>query len=252
MSKLQKNREYSLLFIGNSYTFFNDMPTETFEKAAKAAGYDVKVTSITSGGYTLERFADSADKHGARVDEAIDGKKYDFVIFQEQSVRPASDPIKFIDGLCALYNKVEKAADKAFLYATWGRKAGSKELSDRGWTSRYMTDRLAASYTVGGEKIGADVAYVGLAFADVYENCPEIDLYDPDGSHPSAIGSYLIGITLFAKVFGVDPRTLDFETPFDKKDTEILKEAAYKVVFEEQSILAEQKEDILKTLQNLF
>ena len=248
MKELEKNRKYSLLFIGNSYTFFNDMPTETFEKTARSAGYNLKVTTVTSGGYTFERFADSSDKHGARVDEALDGKKYDFVILQEQSVRPASDPKKFIDGLCALYNKVGKAVDKVFLYATWGRKAESKELSDRGWTSRYMTDRLAASYTVASEKIGAEAAYVGLAFADIYENCPEIDLYNPDCSHPSAIGSYLIGITLFAKVFGVDPRTLDFETPFDKKDTEILKNAAYKVVFEEQSISQEQKEDILKVL----
>ena len=35
MSKLEKNREYSVLFIGNSYTYFGDMPTETFEKVAK-------------------------------------------------------------------------------------------------------------------------------------------------------------------------------------------------------------------------
>ena len=34
MSVLQKNREYSVLFIGNSYTFFGDMPTETFEMVA--------------------------------------------------------------------------------------------------------------------------------------------------------------------------------------------------------------------------
>ncbi|MBE6608094.1 MAG: hypothetical protein E7633_06035 [Ruminococcaceae bacterium] len=248
MSKLEKNREYSVLFIGNSYTYFGDMPTKTFEKAAKAAGYDVKVTSITSGGYTLLEFADSADKHGARVDEALAGKKYDFVIMQEQSQRPASDPIKFIEGLSALHNKVKTAADKEFLYSTWGRKAESDDLTEAGWTSRYMTDRLAASYTVGGEKIGAEVCYVGLAFADIYENYPEINVYDPDCSHPSAIGSYLAGITIFAKIFGFDPRALDFDGSFDKKDTEILKTAAYKAVFEETVISAEQKEDVLKIL----
>ena len=248
MSVLQKNREYSVLFIRNSYTFFGDMPTETFEKVANASGYDVKVTSVTSGGYTLEKFADSADKHGARVDEAINGKKYDFVIMQEQSQRPASDPKKFINGLCALYNKIENAVGKAYLYATWGRKAESGDLAEKGWTSRYMTDRLATSYTVGGEKIGAEVAYVGLAFADIYENHPDIDVYNPDCSHPSAIGSYLAGITLFAKIFGVDPRTIDFDASFDKNDTKIVKEAAYKAVFEEQTILSEQKEDILKIL----
>ena len=29
---------YSILFIGNSYTYYNDMPTAIFEKMAEAAG----------------------------------------------------------------------------------------------------------------------------------------------------------------------------------------------------------------------
>ena len=77
--KLDMNRKYSILFIGNSYTYYNDMPTAIFEKFAEAAGYDVEVTAITTGAHKLYQFADPADEYGAKVEKALAGsKKYDF------------------------------------------------------------------------------------------------------------------------------------------------------------------------------
>ena len=37
------DKEYRILFIGNSYTYFNEMPTELFSVIAKEAGYSVEV-----------------------------------------------------------------------------------------------------------------------------------------------------------------------------------------------------------------
>ena len=39
------SRQYSVLFIGNSMTYFHDMPAAIFEPMAKAAGYDVAPNS---------------------------------------------------------------------------------------------------------------------------------------------------------------------------------------------------------------
>ena len=36
-------KQYSILFIGNSMTYFHDMPTAIFEPMAKAVGIDVTV-----------------------------------------------------------------------------------------------------------------------------------------------------------------------------------------------------------------
>ncbi len=191
-----------ILFIGNSYTFFNDMPTAFFEKIAKSLGYDVEVESVTCGGYTLEGFADENDREGARLAETVRGKKYDCIIFQEQSVRPHRDRAKFLSGLEKLCKKLENQTEKKVLYATWGRKEGSQTLADLGITSREMTESLAASYKEAGELIGADVANVGLVFMKMTESFPSLELYDPDLSHPSALGSFIAALVLVETVFG--------------------------------------------------
>ena len=76
--------ELSVLFIGNSYTYYNSLAS-IFRTLAAKAGYRVKVSEITKGGYTLEKFADPSDAEGKRVADALDEKnagKYDFVILQ--------------------------------------------------------------------------------------------------------------------------------------------------------------------------
>ena len=57
-----EKKKLSILFIGNSATSRNYMSKEIFKKFSKAAGYEVNVTLISEGGYTLEKFADPSDQ----------------------------------------------------------------------------------------------------------------------------------------------------------------------------------------------
>ena len=47
-------KKLRLLFIGNSHTYYNDMPLMAAKKA-RAAGYDCEVTMIAHGGWFLEQ-----------------------------------------------------------------------------------------------------------------------------------------------------------------------------------------------------
>ena len=47
-----------ILFIGNSYTYFHDMPTEIFAPLAREDGEPVLVSSVTRGGVQLLQFTD--------------------------------------------------------------------------------------------------------------------------------------------------------------------------------------------------
>ena len=90
--ELQLDKNYSILFIGNSYTYYNDMPTAIFRMITKDMGYRVNVTAITKGSHKLSQFADPTDEYGAKVEKALKGTtKYDYVIIQEQSIRPATE-----------------------------------------------------------------------------------------------------------------------------------------------------------------
>ena len=86
---LDKDKTYHFLFIGNSYTHYNDMPEQIFAKILKAAGYDATVTRITKGGWYLIDSAKSTDEVGAKVDSALKLRDYDYIVLQEQSTCPA-------------------------------------------------------------------------------------------------------------------------------------------------------------------
>ena len=225
-------KSYSVLFIGNSYTYFNDMPNAIFEKMAKGAGYDVEVTAITEGGYKLSQWADPSDKHGALACEALSGKKrYDFVVLQEQSVLPASENVQlFYSAVRTLCSKIRAIGATPVLYSTWGRKTGSPTLDEHGWTNEIMTNKLARAYQAIGDELNIAVAHAGLAFFDVYTNT-NIELYDADMTHPSYAGSYLAAATLFAKIFNAEPKSEYFSGLLDEEVAQTLCNAAKSAVF---------------------
>lgn len=233
---LDKNKEYSVLFIGNSYTYYNSINV-VFERIAKAAGYTVDATAITKGGWYLAAHADASDEMGKQVDAALKNNKYDFVILQEQSTCPILVPGKFYDGVRAILEKVKENGATPILYSTWGRKTGHKTLAENGLTNESMTWKLAAAYQAIGKELDIEVAYVGLAFYDVYtNNMRDVNLYDEDLTHPSSAGTTLAALTIFSEIFGVDPETIDFVTSFTDSINAILKTAAKKAVFETPEI----------------
>jgi len=219
----------NVLFIGNSYTYYNDMPTEIFAALGASAGLSLNVTAITNGGHTLEKYADPNDTYGAKVEAALSGDThYDYVILQEQSVRPAlEDNAAFYAAVRNLTERVRQKGATPILYATWGRESQSETLTTYGWTNESMTWRLAAAYQAIGEELGIEVAFAGLAFYDVYTSESDINLYNADLSHPSYAGSYLAAATLLAKIFGVDTTALTYTGSLSADDAGVLLTAAY-------------------------
>jgi len=221
-------KEFSILFIGNSYTFYNKMPQEIFLPMAQKAGISLSVDTITRGGHKLYEFCDPEDDYGKLVPPALsEHGKYDFVILQEQSVLPASENVpRFYSAVRTLCEKVRSAGAVPILYATWGRKSGSKTLTERQWTSEGMTYRLAAAYQAIGEELDLSVAHAGLAFFHVANRHPEMELYREDKSHPSYEGSFLAAATLFATVFRKDPTQVPFFGALDETTASRLLSAA--------------------------
>ena len=243
--KLDMNRKYSILFIGNSYTYYHDMPTQIFDQIARAAGYEPNVISVTCGGHSLEQHANVTDPYGLKVAMHLLPKninKFDFVVLQEQSMRPTfSDKSPFYDAVRTLSAKAKDINAQPILYSTWGRRGGSVDLKMYGMNNESMTWRLAAAYTAIGEELDIPVSYVGLAFFEIYKGDSGIELYDEDKSHPSYAGSYLAAMTLFAKMTGIDPTTVDYAGELTETEAAILKQAAKNAVFNTPEIPEEYR-----------
>ena len=236
-------KNYRILFIGNSYTFYNKMPTEIFKKIAESEGYDLTVDSITKGGWTLEKHADPEGETGKRVAEALSPEnigKYDYVILQEQSIRPAREDAReqFYSAVRTLVTKIRAIGAEPILYSTWGRRRDNEKLAEFSMTNETMTYKLAAAYAKMGDELGIKVAHAGLAFYELYSirEC-DINLYHHDGSHPSYAGSFLAALTVYSTVFGADARAVKYSGELTDGQLAVLADAAQKVTENPPDIL---------------
>ena len=186
----------SILFIGNSYTFYNDMPTAIFAPMAEAAGLPLEVTAVTKGGWKLSRFADPEDEGGALLAaELAKGKSYDYVVLQDHSLRTLKNPDKFFAGVEACRDLLANRAGEFILYVTWGRKVGSL-------TTEKMAKRISAVYGEAAKRYGMKLAEVGHAFLAESAAHPDTELYNADLTHPSPEGSKIVAETILKAIMG--------------------------------------------------
>jgi len=214
-----------ILFIGNSFTYYNDMD-QIVARIASGAGENVSVQRVTVGSYNLTKFANEKDEGGAQVYAALRAASdYDIVVLQEQSTRPLTNLDLFKEGAKALVKLVEETQEdcKVYLYQTWGFPAGAT-----GTTVPQMEQGLYDAYSIVATELSLGLCPVGRAFTKVYSEHPEIVLYNEDGRHPSAEGSYLAACVHAAKLLGVDPRGIDVG---DYAYEDVLSQAAYDIVF---------------------
>ncbi len=198
----------NILFIGNSYTYFNDMPL-MFEQLANSNQKNVEVRSVTKGGRKLISFADDNDPVTIELDTLLSEQNFDVCFIQEQSVLPAFDYNEFIGGLDCVVNKLKNRTKHIILYATWGRKNGSAELTKHNWTTESMTHLLSDAYQNAANRYGTFVSQVGNNLLYITQNHPEINLYNKDCSHPSYQGSCLAALTHYHTVFGDFPKNTE-------------------------------------------
>jgi len=93
-----------------------------------------------------------------------------------------------------------------------------------------MTHQLAEEYTLAGNETGSLVIPAGLAFAASVAANPSIELYDPDGRHPSPAGTYLAACTVLAAVYGKSPVDNPYRASLDAKTALALQRTAAETV----------------------
>lgn len=221
-------KTYKVLFIGNSFTFYSNVPL-LFQKIAQGAGESVIVDSVTQGSWTLSKFADSNDEYGKIVDAKLSAASdYDAVVLQEQSTRPLNNYSGFVAGVKALKDKIKSTQTncKIYLYSTWGYE---EEASARNITIPQMEQQLRSAYENAASETGTAVSYVGKAFSKAYSEHPEINLYFTDNKHPSYAGAFLSACVHAATILDVNPCESDFTGELNTQTADTLKQIAQTV-----------------------
>lgn len=204
-----------VLFIGNSYTFYNDLPQMVTDLAASQGDY-VYHDDQLAGGATFTTHANNAATY-----VKIGLEDWDYVVLQAQSQEPSfpdsqvdantlPPAVQISDSIYANY-----FCSEPLFFMTWGRENGDPQWQPIS-TYEGMQARLRNAYMRFADSVQGSVSPVGMAWKRVRDNHPGIQLYVADGSHPSLEGSYLAACTFYASIFrkpstgstyfnGVDP-----------------------------------------------
>lgn len=171
----------------------------------------------------LNLFARQSTSGGARLSHHWRGERdletrqiiaegdYDAIVFQGHSM----STIEFRDSLIyyanALCADIPSDDIQRYVYMTWPRN----------WNP-IMHDSIVAGYEMLASTINATVVPVGPAWKLSRELRPDLGLYDEDGSHPSALGTYLTACVFYGVLTGRSPVGLPNRLITTDKDGEKL------------------------------
>ena len=201
----QKSQPIRVLFIGNSYTFYHNLPRSGVANRRKRRLSDRR-DGLHQGQPTLYRSpakretASDARRRRMGLRRPTGAERAPALpteLVAEGTYRPA----RTLDSLV----HAGSPQARVIYYMTWGRKEGSKTYGNHYppvATYEGMQQRLATSYLEMAYRSGGWCAPVGLAWMRVRSEKPEYELYMPDGSHPSEAGTLLAANVIFSVIYG--------------------------------------------------
>jgi hypothetical protein len=193
-----------VLFLGNSYTYFNNLP-QLVKDVALSKGDTLVFDGNLIGGYTFQSHWNNSTTY-----TKINSNTWDVVVIQGQSQEPSFSPTQVMNqsypyakNLVDSVRAVNPCAEVMF-FMTWGRKNG-----DASNCAAYpplctyagMQARLRESYLLFADSFNASCAPVGVAWKKLINDYPSVNLYDGDESHPNINGSYLSACVFYSSIF---------------------------------------------------
>ena len=225
-----------VLFIGNSYTAYNNLPN-LVDLVAQSVGDDLEYSAHTPGGNTLMNHAQNS-----QLAQTITTEQWDYVTIQAQSQEPSFPTGQFTSQTLPYANQLADAIKNNYactepvFYMTWGRENGdANNCPFAPWVCTYegMDDSLRARYEYMAEVNESLVSPVGAVWRELRTNGIPFNLYVGDGSHPSIYGSYTAALTFYTIFFQNDP-TLTTYVPggISAADATTIKNATKAIVYD--------------------
>jgi hypothetical protein len=196
-----------VLFIGNSYTSVNNLPS-IFGSIVKNSGNHIPIVSaVTPGGINFR-----GHLYHPKTLAAIDVGNWNIVVLQNQSQEPAFAEIdllrqaEMVQSAAALCQRIRKKSPnvRIVFYETWARHSNywvNNMPMAEGANPKEMQARLRKWYGIVARNNNATVASVGDAWEYHYNKQNPLRLHASDNSHPMFAGSYLAGLMLFGIIY---------------------------------------------------
>lgn len=219
-----------ILFIGNSFTFENDLPG-MFTKLANSGGQPVVTGMAAQGGWTLADHVNTSETMNQ-----ISGSKWDYVVLQEQSEIPAfeqSREASMYPAARTLVRQIAAVGARPIFFMTWAHQNGLPENNLQDYKT--MQFQIDIGYMGIAQELSAWVAPVGYAWLLAEGQNPQLDLWQEDGSHPSVQGTYLAACVFYAVIFRQSPVGLSYQAGLSKETATFIQKVSGSTVLDNQS-----------------
>ncbi len=227
-----------VLFIGNSFTYMNDVPT-LVQGLATAAGYQLKFVMHAPGGISVGDVAQGTSAHmnNPIVFDLIRSDNWDFVTLQDNQGRfiygnctfPNTTVSKVIEGHIKIKDSVQYYHPCAHMlwFAGWGPKTGYSGVST---TAEGLIDNIYYNYQCLRDTAGEIIAPIGKAWERERGELPLIDLWGPDQTHESLAGAYLTAAVIFTSIYRINTELVAFDGGLDSASARTLGRIARQTV----------------------
>lgn len=182
--------EVTALFIGNSLTASNDLPA-LVTTMAEAAGRTFEHRALLRPSYSL------ADHWRDGAASVIRDLRPDVVVLQQGPSSVGDNPAHLRTWTETYAPVIEEVGGRPALLMVW---------PDRSRMEAF--DAVRDSYAGAAASVGGIFIPAGEAWRAVWQRDPAVELYGPDGFHPSRVGSFVAALTLFEMLLAEDPRAL--------------------------------------------
>ena len=176
------------LFIGNSYTYYFDIPGLVQAMADSMGGDRIAVETVAGPDMAL---VDHWNEGTAKREIAEGG--WEWVVLQQgpSSVQVNRDSLRTLTQMFGA--EIAKVNAKPALFSAW---PSATRLQD--------FDRAIESYTLAASDVSGILLPVAASWKKAWESDASLQMYS-DGLHPSGTGAYLAAATIYSKLLNRTP-----------------------------------------------
>jgi hypothetical protein len=180
-----------VLFVGNSYLYYNDIPGIVQALADSAKGEKLSIAVVAGADLALIDHWNEGTARGAIADG---GMKW--VVLQQgpSSVEVNRDTLRIATKLFG--GEIARANARPALFSAWPTASRREDFP-----------RAIESYTLAAADVGGLLLPVAAAWIAAWEKMPALALY-ADPLHPSVEGAYLSALVIYAQLLRQTPRGL--------------------------------------------
>lgn len=183
-----------VLFIGNSLTYTNDLPG-MLASLLDDAGVEATIASLAHPNAGLQDHWENQATH-ERIAEG-----WDVVVLQQGPSATEGRPslLEYSERFAA---PIRETGAVPALYMVWPGQARSFDFPG-----------VSESYAVAADLADGLLFPAGEAWLSAWDLDATAPLYDPDGFHPTPLGTYAAALVMLEQLAGVDARGVERDIP---------------------------------------